>query len=80
MLKIVTKILVFSFFFTVMGGYSIATEKGVVTYEKDVKKVISEKVSIFFSVIEVKQHVGQILFDAVANKHPIPHLTLKVSV
>ena len=43
MLKIVTKILVFSFFFTVMGGYSIATEKGVVTYEKDVKKVISEK-------------------------------------
>jgi hypothetical protein len=43
MLRVAIKILVISFFFIVMTGYSIAAEKGVVTYEKDIKKITSEK-------------------------------------
>lgn len=43
MLRVAIKILVISFFFIVMGGYSIAAEKGVVTYEKDIKKITSVK-------------------------------------
>lgn len=43
MLRVAIKILVISFFFIFMTGYSIAAEKGVVTYEKDIKKITSEK-------------------------------------
>jgi len=33
----------FGLFLAVLGGYSLAAEKDVVTYEKDIKKIISER-------------------------------------
>jgi len=46
----------------------------------DLVKRQTQEVSIFFFVIEIRQHIVQVLFRAVANRHPILHLTLRVSI
>lgn len=43
MFKIVTKLLMFFFFSVSVAMYSFASEEDTVTYEKDIKKIISDK-------------------------------------